>query len=687
VKEARVATGAATPFAAFVSYRNAHSDARVATWLERSLRTFRLPQDMRYEHPGYDPTTPSSIGRVFRDDDDLPAGGDLERALMDRLDRSGALVVVCSPRTPESQWIDREVRRFEDQGRAQRVFLLLSEGTLERSAPRSLIDAAENRSLAASQPLAASLVAKPGESGRVRRRRAIVKLVAAITDTEPDLLWRRSERERRTRLLKVALALSIAACAVLLAYGYQIARARDRVLRLSDLKVIHELNSDFERLGAPLPQNVGRMQDWLRRAAELIGHRSTHASDWSALTDAAHWQDPLPAARTEALTTETAWVADLLRQVLRGIDQLERINVPEVRRRLDTATDIRFRTVESPDARAAWEAAIEAIRRSDRYLLPNHGQFILQPQVGLIPLSANENGYWEFWHVLSGSAPRATPPGTPSASRWQCSGDEGVVLVLLPGGTFLRGAQADGSHPSASDPLARPDEGPPNEQVVEPFFVSKYEMTQGQWRRASGVNPSYFQRGTLLRDARGERLDLLDYTEAHPVEQVSWHDVTNLLASLDLELPTETQWEYMARADAKTRWVGGDSFAAIASSINCQHSLLLLEEGRPDSIPEPWKISNVRDEVDGFTAHAAVGSFAPNGFGLHEVLGNVWELCANHKEPYDGSSAIAGSESIVMRGGGFTSTESSARFTRRSSTTRNNRDYSIGLRPVKRLAR
>src|SRR5262245_55448530 len=95
----------------------------------------------------------------------------------------------------------------------------------------------------------------------------------------------------------------------------------------------------------------------------------------------------------------------------------------------------------------------------------------------------------------------------------------GIVFVLLPGGTFRMGATKppDEDTPMNSpnvDPAAEPREGPVTEITLEPFFMSKYEMTQGQWQRLVRRNPSCYRPGDL-----DGKVDL-----RNPVEQVSWED-------------------------------------------------------------------------------------------------------------------------------------------------------------------
>src|SRR5438128_2600189 len=110
-------------YAAFISYRHAPTDRRWAMWLHRALETYRVPR---------------RLGRCFRDEDELPASADLSREIDQALEQSRFLIVVCSPRTPGSEWVNREVERFREWGRHDRILALLVEGEPHESFPRAL---------------------------------------------------------------------------------------------------------------------------------------------------------------------------------------------------------------------------------------------------------------------------------------------------------------------------------------------------------------------------------------------------------------------------------------------------------------------------------------------------------------------------------------------------------------------
>jgi hypothetical protein len=187
-------------YAAFVSYRHAELDRRWAKWLHVGLETYRVPH--RLVQAG----APRRLGRVFRDEEELAASADLSERIDDALERARHLIVVCSPRTPESRWVDEEVRRFQAMGRGTHVLALLIEGEPGSSFPPAL------RNM---EPLAADVRPMPGESQRALRHVALLKLIAALLDVPFDELRRRDEERLRRRWIFLGATSSVAAAAFL----------------------------------------------------------------------------------------------------------------------------------------------------------------------------------------------------------------------------------------------------------------------------------------------------------------------------------------------------------------------------------------------------------------------------------------------------------------------------------------
>ena len=182
-------------FGAFISYRHNPKDRSVAKWLHTSLERYRLPKTAGRLG------VRDRVGRVFRDEEELAASANLSREIDEALRQSRFLIVVCSPNTPSSRWINEEVVRFRELGRSDRILALLMEGEPEESFPSALqqirSDAIGTISDPA-EPLAADLRPKEGESARQTRDQAKLKLLATLLGCRFDDL-RQREQERRTK--------------------------------------------------------------------------------------------------------------------------------------------------------------------------------------------------------------------------------------------------------------------------------------------------------------------------------------------------------------------------------------------------------------------------------------------------------------------------------------------------------
>jgi len=182
--------------------------------------------------------------------------------------------------------------------------------------------------------------------------------------------------------------------------------------------------------------------------------------------------------------------------------------------------------------------------------------------------------------------------------------------------------------------------------ISRPFYLQTTEVTQGQWRAVMGENPSYFQKG-----------------DDYPVEQVSWDDVQIFLKRLNTRdpgkryrLPTEAEWEYACRAGTT-----GERY------------------GELDAIA--WYGEN-----SGNTTHP-VGKKEPNAWGLYDMLGNVWEWCAdlygkNYYQALPGMDPQGSTSGLdrVLRGGCWYYSGNSSRSAYRNAFISGTRDSYIGFR-------
>jgi formylglycine-generating enzyme required for sulfatase activity len=232
------------------------------------------------------------------------------------------------------------------------------------------------------------------------------------------------------------------------------------------------------------------------------------------------------------------------------------------------------------------------------------------------------------------------------------------------------------------DKLAWRNEGPAHDVPLDPYFISKYEMTRGQWRRVASSDPSLVTPPRAPTEAERERGDV------EPVDQVYWQESHDVLARLGLELPTEAQWEYAARGGAVTPWYTGSTPASLLGHAN-------LRDGAARRAEEPRAFGDYERWLDdGYAGLAPVGSFQPNPFGLHDVMGNVSEWCRDWFQVYDCPVRPGTGERIpvdagpmrrVVRGGNRGSPAAVARVTARVHVNPATAEAGAGLRPSRPL--
>ena len=347
-----------------------------------------------------------------------------------------------------------------------------------------------------------------------------------------------------------------------------------------------------------------------------------------------------------------------------------------VEKRLAFAETVREVTIESEEAARRWREAIDSIASVAE--CPAYAGLRIEPQLGLLPIGRDpDSGLWEFAHLQTGEAAQRG-----ADDKLVLEEETGLVFVLLPGGPFTMGAQASDPAGPNYDPQARPEEGPPHEVRITPFFLSKYELMQGQWQRFTARNPSRFGPHNYGPDfdRSGRKPDLL-----HPVDSVTWLLCSQVCGRLALELPSEAQWEYGARGGTTTPWWTGREPTDLATAANLADAWCRTHSGPQGWVYEDWE--------DGHTVHAAIGSFAPNPFGLFDVHGNTWEWCRDAYEDgfyrrsprQDPVADPAHSLLRVHRGGGFHSPAAHARSASRLYDPPDYTGHGIGLRPAKRI--
>lgn len=217
----------------------------------------------------------------------------------------------------------------------------------------------------------------------------------------------------------------------------------------------------------------------------------------------------------------------------------------------------------------------------------------------------------------------------------------GMEFVWVPGGCYQMGC---GDWTDSCDDNEKPE----HEVCLDGFWMGKYEVTQGQWKKIMIENPSYFNLG-----------------DNFPAESVSWDDIQAFITDLNSQgsstfrLPTEAEWEYAARSGGQEeKYAGGDDLGSLG-----------------------WYWDN-----SGSRTHE-VGTKAPNGLGIYDMSGNVWEWVSDwYKSDYYAESPTYNPQGPdtgsyrVFRGGSWLSPAWGCRAANRVNDTPGYRSYGIGFR-------
>lgn len=255
-------------------------------------------------------------------------------------------------------------------------------------------------------------------------------------------------------------------------------------------------------------------------------------------------------------------------------------------------------------------------------------------------------------------------------------------MVLLPGGSFLMGADDAEGFPEDG-------EGPVREVTLASFWIDAFAVSNEGFARFvadtghvtdaerfgwsyvfAGVLPAALRRGAprpdeapwwcgvegaYWRAPEGPGSEL-DGRADHPVVHVSWHDAVAYCRWAGTRLPTEAEWEYAARGGlVQRRYPWGDELTPDGEH-RCN-----IWQGR-------FPTRNTAE--DGYRSTAPVDAFPPNGFGLYNMAGNVWEWCAD--------AWRADHPAKVMRGGSYLCHESYCNRYRVAARTSNTPDSTVG---------
>ncbi len=283
------------------------------------------------------------------------------------------------------------------------------------------------------------------------------------------------------------------------------------------------------------------------------------------------------------------------------------------------------------------------------------------------------------WTLPAGSPPPAIAPFDAAKAKehqaaWakhlglqvEVTNSIGMKFVLIPPGEFDMGStdeevaklleEAKATKQTSWYIDSLPSEAPKHRvRITKPFYLGRCEVTQTEYERVVGSNPSQ-----------------LKGNPTHPVEMVSWDDASAFCRKLgalpqeqaaraEYRLPTEGEWEHACRAGTTMPWYSGDDVEA-------------LEE-------HAWLKNNA-----GGKTHP-VGQKSPNAWGLYDMHGNVWEWCQDWfgdryyaTSPLDDPPGVSGGSIRVHRGGGWHAVASGGRASCRGRDAPGNRGGSLGFR-------
>ena len=258
--------------------------------------------------------------------------------------------------------------------------------------------------------------------------------------------------------------------------------------------------------------------------------------------------------------------------------------------------------------------------------------------ISSFPASPAPATLFTFANGLKIAAVATTAPQTITMRR-SAESSIGMEFLQVPGGCFKMGSNADDV-----------DEQPVHNVCLDFFFVGKYEVTQGQWQQIMGSNPSFFS-------SCGSNC---------PVDNVSWNDVQEFIRKLNqrnkanYRLLTEAEWEYTCRSGGKSERFCG----------NADISQTAWYDKNSSSNPHPS------------------GEKRPNGLGVYDMSGNVWEWVSDwYDKDYYGS--VPGSRNPVgppagatrvIRGGSWYNDSKNVRASMRSSDDPDHRSINVGFR-------
>ncbi len=436
-------------YVAFISYRHKPLDKKAAERIQRSIERYTVPREYREQVGG------NRLGKVFRDEDELPVSSSLSDSITYALDHSKYLIVICTPDLPKSAWCEQEIRYFTGKYGRDRVIAVLVDGDPSESfSPLMLhtFDEAGNVT-GNTEPLGANIAGKNHTIDNGAYRKEIVRIYAALIGCPFDALWQRERRRKMNRLFAAVGAAAVLLAgfsAVVLSKNAEITRQYDQIASqneqiteqydqiASQNEQITEQNEQITEQNRTLQRQLSSMQvDAGYTALKEYDIDKALESGLSALIPDEDGEEVYD-RRVRALLSETLGVYD--------IDEcrteiIYRQNVPITQlltvgngERLLVADEVGvLRCLEIPDGTLVWETQMRFNKSYDKdyeVVLAQATGLILCKGPGFVTVLSLEDGseLWRYDYVGNNYGYK-DDPGT----GLRGISPDGKTLVLLDG--------------------------------------------------------------------------------------------------------------------------------------------------------------------------------------------------------------------------------------------------------------
>ncbi len=239
-------------YVAFISYRHKDLDRNTGVKVQRCIERYTVPKDLRDMAGG------KKLGKVFRDEDELPLSSSLSDSITYALDHSKFLIVICTPDLPLSKWCEQEIRYFLSTHDRDHIITVLADGTPDESFSPLLLKKfdEEGNVIGDTEPLAANIAAETDRQRWKLFAKEKYRILAALIGCAFDELYKREQRYKRRRnfaLGSMAAAIVLSFMGVLINRNAEIKRNYEQALRNQSMYLAAEsdaLLSEGDRLSS-----------------------------------------------------------------------------------------------------------------------------------------------------------------------------------------------------------------------------------------------------------------------------------------------------------------------------------------------------------------------------------------------------------------------------------------------------